>query len=309
MRAQGGGAIVNISSGTPFRGVPFLLHYVTSKGAIVAFTRALAKELGKDGVRVNCVAPGFTMSQGVTRASRGRREAPRRLGRGADDPARPGAGGRRRRGRLSRRRGVVFVTGQTIVIDGGQTSIEIVEMRLLALRVRQPGSRPSAETASSTTSRATRPLRRGARRGQALVWQLDARRGRGRRAPLARGRARPVRRLDHALRHGRLPAGWRRLPAHPPRAWHPLLLAVGSRSRTNGHSTLRPGWSLVRERAGCRSMRAASAHGDRRSSGCWSLPAEWAGKRTIRYVDPADEDRPKLQRATIHCEHPLQLPR
>jgi NAD(P)-dependent dehydrogenase (short-subunit alcohol dehydrogenase family) len=44
MRAQGGGAIVNISSGTPFRGVPFLLHYVTSKGAIVALTRALAKD-------------------------------------------------------------------------------------------------------------------------------------------------------------------------------------------------------------------------------------------------------------------------
>ena len=43
MRAQGGGKIVNISSGTPFRGVPFLLHYVTSKGAIVAFTRALAR--------------------------------------------------------------------------------------------------------------------------------------------------------------------------------------------------------------------------------------------------------------------------
>ena len=65
MRAQGGGKIVNISSGTPFRGVPFLLHYVTSKGAIVAFTRALAKELGKDGIHVNCVAPGFTMSDGV----------------------------------------------------------------------------------------------------------------------------------------------------------------------------------------------------------------------------------------------------
>ena len=43
-------------------GVPFLLHYVTSKGAIVALTRALAKELGKDNVLVNCVAPGFTMS-------------------------------------------------------------------------------------------------------------------------------------------------------------------------------------------------------------------------------------------------------
>ena len=65
MREQGGGRIVNISSGTPFRGVPFLLHYVTSKGAIVALTRALAKELGKDGVHVNCVAPGFTMSDGV----------------------------------------------------------------------------------------------------------------------------------------------------------------------------------------------------------------------------------------------------
>src|SRR5260370_38071320 len=65
MGEQGGGRIVNISSGTPFRGVPFLLHYVTSKGAIVALTRALAKELGRDDVLVNCVAPGFTMSDGV----------------------------------------------------------------------------------------------------------------------------------------------------------------------------------------------------------------------------------------------------
>ena len=65
MRGRGGGKIVNISSGTPFRGVPFLLHYVTSKGAIVALTRALAKELGKDSIHVNCVAPGFTMSDGV----------------------------------------------------------------------------------------------------------------------------------------------------------------------------------------------------------------------------------------------------
>jgi NAD(P)-dependent dehydrogenase (short-subunit alcohol dehydrogenase family) len=65
MREQGGGKVVNISSGTPFRGVPFLLHYVTSKGAIVALTRALAKELGKDRIHVNCVAPGFTMTEGV----------------------------------------------------------------------------------------------------------------------------------------------------------------------------------------------------------------------------------------------------
>src|SRR5437899_3468014 len=65
MRERGGGKIVNISSGTAFRGVPFSLHYVTSKGAIVAFTRALARELGKDGIHVNCVAPGFTIHAGA----------------------------------------------------------------------------------------------------------------------------------------------------------------------------------------------------------------------------------------------------
>jgi quercetin dioxygenase-like cupin family protein len=37
------------------------------------------------------------------------------------------------------------------------------------------------------------------------------------------------------------------------------------------------------------------------------LPAEWAGKRTIRYVDPADEDKPRLQRATVLSEQPLPL--
>lgn len=65
MQAQGSGAIVNMSSGTPFKGVPFLLHYVASKGAINAMTKALAKELGAAGIRVNGVAPGFTMSDGV----------------------------------------------------------------------------------------------------------------------------------------------------------------------------------------------------------------------------------------------------
>jgi NAD(P)-dependent dehydrogenase (short-subunit alcohol dehydrogenase family) len=65
MQAQGSGAIVNMSSGTPFKGVPYLLHYVASKGAINAMTKALAKELGEYGIRVNGVAPGFTMSDGV----------------------------------------------------------------------------------------------------------------------------------------------------------------------------------------------------------------------------------------------------
>ena len=65
MRAAGYGRIVNIASGTPYKGVPFLLHYVTSKGAVIAMTRAVAKEVGADGILVNTVAPGFTMSDGV----------------------------------------------------------------------------------------------------------------------------------------------------------------------------------------------------------------------------------------------------
>jgi NAD(P)-dependent dehydrogenase (short-subunit alcohol dehydrogenase family) len=120
MREQGGGKIVNISSGTPFRGVPFLLHYVTSKGAIVAFTRSLAKELGKDAIHVNCVAPGFTMSEGVKShpevidALRDVSVAARSIQRDQVPEDVVGA--------------VVFlcssaadfVTGQTMVIDGGQ---------------------------------------------------------------------------------------------------------------------------------------------------------------------------------------------
>lgn len=65
MRRQGHGSIVTVSSGTVFKGIPMWLHYVSSKGAIIALTRALARELGSDGVRVNCVAPGLTLSEGV----------------------------------------------------------------------------------------------------------------------------------------------------------------------------------------------------------------------------------------------------
>jgi NAD(P)-dependent dehydrogenase (short-subunit alcohol dehydrogenase family) len=120
MRANGGGAIVNISSGTPFRGVPFLLHYVTSKGAIIAFTRALAKEVGKHAVRVNCVAPGFTMSQGVKdnpeviEKLRDVSIAARTIQRDQEPEDVVGAVVYLASPAAS------FVTGQTIVIDGGQ---------------------------------------------------------------------------------------------------------------------------------------------------------------------------------------------
>ncbi len=65
MARNGYGKIVNIASGTVFKGAPLLLHYVTSKGAIVAMTRSLARELGDVGIRVNTIAPGLVMSENV----------------------------------------------------------------------------------------------------------------------------------------------------------------------------------------------------------------------------------------------------
>jgi NAD(P)-dependent dehydrogenase (short-subunit alcohol dehydrogenase family) len=64
MRARGSGRIVNITSGTAFKGAPFLLHYVASKGAVMSMTRSLARELGTDNVTVNAVSPGYTLSEG-----------------------------------------------------------------------------------------------------------------------------------------------------------------------------------------------------------------------------------------------------
>ncbi|HEX7160958.1 MAG TPA: SDR family NAD(P)-dependent oxidoreductase [Trebonia sp.] len=119
MRQRGGGRIVNIASTTAFKGTAYLLHYTSSKGAILAMTKALARELGGDGIRVNAVAPGFTVSEGVEQHA----EHVEAMRRGA-----PG-------GRILRREmvpddivGAVrflagplsgFMTGQTIVVDGG----------------------------------------------------------------------------------------------------------------------------------------------------------------------------------------------
>ena len=119
MRRQGGGSIVNLSSGTPFKGVPFMLHYVASKGAVNAITKALAKELGAADIRVNAVAPGFTLSDGVL-------ENPHQLEKLQDIS---------RQARVLQRdqhpedivgavvffasQDSAFVTGQTLVVDGG----------------------------------------------------------------------------------------------------------------------------------------------------------------------------------------------
>jgi len=65
MIAQGYGKIINIGSGTAFKGIPRMLHYLTSKGGILAFTRSLSRELGEHGIRVNTLAPGFIQSETV----------------------------------------------------------------------------------------------------------------------------------------------------------------------------------------------------------------------------------------------------
>jgi NAD(P)-dependent dehydrogenase (short-subunit alcohol dehydrogenase family) len=119
MKKQQKGKIINISSGTCFTGVPFFIHYVTSKGGIIAFTRALAREVGNDGICVNTIAPGFTISEPVQQNPRYSEEA-RKMA----------ASGRcfKRDEQPQDLLGTLvflasedsdFITGQTIVVDGG----------------------------------------------------------------------------------------------------------------------------------------------------------------------------------------------
>ena len=65
MKAAGGGRIVNIISGTPFKGIPFMLHPVASKGCGAGHDAVAGRELGPDGIPVSRVAPGFTFERGV----------------------------------------------------------------------------------------------------------------------------------------------------------------------------------------------------------------------------------------------------
>lgn len=122
MEAQGAGRIIQITSGTVYKGLPGMLHYITSKGGLAAMTKALSRELGPSGVTVNALAPGLTLSDSI-RANAGHLEetrdkviASRAIQRdgypedligaliflASDDSA--------------------FVTGQTLVVDGGSVN-------------------------------------------------------------------------------------------------------------------------------------------------------------------------------------------
>jgi NAD(P)-dependent dehydrogenase (short-subunit alcohol dehydrogenase family) len=122
MRKAGGGRIINLASGAPLKGVPLLLHYVSSKGAVIAFTRALAREVGRDGITVNALAPGFTLSEGVLKsaahvkhgeASRATRAIPR------DERPEDLVGAVS----FLASEDAAFITGQTLVVDGGSAMV------------------------------------------------------------------------------------------------------------------------------------------------------------------------------------------
>jgi NAD(P)-dependent dehydrogenase (short-subunit alcohol dehydrogenase family) len=121
MKEQGKGKIINVSSATFFEGIPFFLHYVTSKGGIIGLTRALAREVGDDGICVNAVAPGLTLSEAVCEDPKYSTEYLKRASSSRCF---------KRDEQPEDLLGTIvflasdesdFITGQTIVVDGGAT--------------------------------------------------------------------------------------------------------------------------------------------------------------------------------------------
>jgi len=120
MIAQKYGKIINISSGTVARGIPNFSHYVTSKGAVTAFTRSISRELGEHNICVNSLAPGFTLSDSVISENPGHlahSQAPSLVRRAIKRDEHP----EDLLGTLVFLASADsdFITGQTIAVDGG----------------------------------------------------------------------------------------------------------------------------------------------------------------------------------------------
>jgi NAD(P)-dependent dehydrogenase (short-subunit alcohol dehydrogenase family) len=116
LRASGDGRILNIASDVAFYGPPRLMHYVASKGAIVAMTRAMARDAGPDGITVNAVAPGITECE-ATQAVPAERHELYRINRALDRPQQPADLVGAVRFLLSD--AAAYITGQTLLVDGG----------------------------------------------------------------------------------------------------------------------------------------------------------------------------------------------
>lgn len=118
LRAAKKARVVNMSSDTALWGGDLFLHYVASKGAIIAMTRALARELGPEGIAVNAVAPGLTETEATASASARRWDQYRR-GQLLDQRATPDDVAAAVTFLLSADAG--HVTGQVLTVNGGMT--------------------------------------------------------------------------------------------------------------------------------------------------------------------------------------------
>lgn len=118
LRASGSGRVVNVASDAALYGSPRLAHYIASKGALIALTRAMARENGDHGVTVNAVAPGLTESESAARIPAERHEL-YRLNRAISRPQTP----EDLTGLIAFLLGpeAGYITGQTFAVNGGFT--------------------------------------------------------------------------------------------------------------------------------------------------------------------------------------------